>query len=90
MLYHNQYFYCCRSHSTLVKSLEWWMEWTATIVLMIGVTLTAWNIYPLNIYFSLIGNLGWLIVGYMWKKWSLIMIQLVVSALYIVGLIINT
>ena len=66
------------------------MEWTATIVLMIGVTLTAWNIYPLNIYFSLIGNLGWLIVGYMWKKWSLIMIQLVVSALYIVGLIINT
>jgi hypothetical protein len=73
-----------------VKSLEWWMEWTATFVLMIGVALTAWNIYPLNIYFSLAGNLGWLIVGYMWKKWSLIIIQLVVSALYIAGLIINT
>ncbi len=74
----------------MVKSFEWWMEWTATAILMIGVALTAWNIYPLNIYFSLAGNLGWLIVGYMWKKWSLIIIQLVVSALYIAGLIINT
>jgi len=67
----------------LVKSFEWWMEWTATAILMVGVALTAWNIYPLNIYFSLAGNFGWLIVGYMWRKWSLIIIQLVVSALYV-------
>lgn len=69
---------------------EWWTEWSATVILMIGVGLTAWNIYPMNIYFSLAGNIGWLIVGYMWKKWSLIIIQIVVSALYIAGLIINT
>ena len=74
----------------MVKSLELWIEWTATIILMIGVALTAWNIYPLNIYFSLIGNFGWLIIGYMWKKWSLIIIQFVISVLYIAGLIINT
>jgi hypothetical protein len=69
---------------------EWWIEWSATLILMIGVALTAWNVYPLNIYFSLAGNFGWLIVGYMWKKWSLIAIQYVVSGLYIAGLIINT
>ena len=69
---------------------EWWIEWSATLILMIGVALTAWNIYPLNIYFSLAGNFGWLVVGYMWKKWSLIVIQFVVSGLYIAGLIINT
>jgi hypothetical protein len=66
------------------------MEWTATAVLMVGVALTAWNIYPLNIYFSLAGNFGWFIVGYMWRKWSLIIIQLVVSALYVAGILINT
>jgi len=74
----------------LVKSFEWWMEWIATAILMVGVALTAWNIYPLNIYFSLIGNFAWLIVGYMWKKWSLIIIQFVVSALYVAGILINT
>jgi hypothetical protein len=66
------------------------MEWTATAVLMVGVALTAWNIYPLNIYFSLAGNFGWLIVGYMWRKWSLITIQLVVSIIYVAGILINT
>ena len=73
-----------------IYNTEWWVEWSATLILMIGVALTAWNIYPLNIYFSLAGNFGWLVVGYMWKKWSLIAIQYVVSGLYIAGLIINT
>jgi hypothetical protein len=73
-----------------IYNTEWWIEWSATLILMIGVALTAWNIYPLNIYFSLAGNFGWLVVGYMWKKWSLIVIQFVVSGLYIAGLIINT
>lgn len=73
-----------------IYNSEWWIEWSATLILMIGVALTAWNIYPLNIYFSLAGNFGWLVVGYMWKKWSLIVIQFVVSGLYIAGLIINT
>ena len=73
-----------------IYNTEWWIEWSATLILMIGVALTAWNIYPLNIYFSLAGNFGWLVVGYMWKKWSLIAIQYVVSGLYIAGLIINT
>ena len=73
-----------------IYNTEWWIEWLATLILMIGVALTAWNIYPLNIYFSLAGNFGWLVVGYMWKKWSLIAIQYVVSGLYIAGLIINT
>jgi len=73
-----------------VKSFEWWMEWVATAVLIAGVALTAWNIYPLNVYFSLAGNFGWLIVGYMWRKWSLITIQLVVSIIYVAGILINT
>ena len=61
-------------------------EWLATFVLVIGVYLTAVNHYPLNIYFSMIGNFMWMVLGFMWKKPSLITIQLVVTAIYIYGI----
>jgi hypothetical protein len=64
-------------------------EWLATIILIIGVAFTAVNIYPLNVYFSLLGNLMWLILGVLWKKNSLIVIQLVIVTIYIAGSIYN-
>jgi hypothetical protein len=71
---------------TLVnKSLEWWMEWGSTAILIVGVALTAYNIYPMNVWFSLAGNFGWFIVGWMWKKYSLMVIQIIISIIYIMG-----
>ncbi len=69
------------------KSTELWTEWISTAILIIGVGLTAWNIYPLNIYFSLVGNLGWFVVGWMWRKYSLLTIQVVVTIIYVAGLV---
>lgn len=66
---------------------EWWFEWTSTILLIIGVALTSFDIYPLNTYFSLLANIGWLVVAIIWKKWSLGIVQLVVSALYVAGIV---
>jgi hypothetical protein len=63
------------------------IEWLSTIVLLVGVALTAYNIYPLGIWISFIGNLGWLVIGYMWRKWSLITIQIIISTIYFSGLI---
>lgn len=68
------------------KTSEVILEWTATAVLLFGVYLTAYNIYPQNVYFSLAGNLLWLIVALHWKKPSIITVQVVVSALYVLGL----
>ncbi len=69
----------------MAKKIEFIIEWVSTVILMIGVWLTAINYYPLNIVFSLLGNFGWLIVAIIWRKWSLITIQLVVSLLYVIG-----
>jgi hypothetical protein len=69
---------------------EFLIEWSSTAILIVGVTLTAWNIYPLNVYFSLAGNIGWTTIGIMWRKWSLIVIQGVLSLIYIIGLLVNT
>ena len=70
-----------------LKSLEWWFEWGSTIILIIGVALVAYNVYPLGIWFSLAGNVGWLVVACMWRKYSLLTIQAVVAIIYISGLI---
>jgi hypothetical protein len=64
-----------------------WAEWISTAVLICGCILTAFNIYPLNIYLSLAGNFGWAIVAVEWRKWSLLVIQGVVSIIYIAGVV---
>jgi hypothetical protein len=68
------------------KSLEWYVEWISTGILIIGVTLTAYNIYPLNVYLSLAGNFGWFVIAVMWRKWSLGVVQIILSAIYLAGL----
>jgi hypothetical protein len=63
------------------------LEWTSTAVLLVGVYLTAVNIYPMNVYISLLGNFGWLVVAIIWRKWSLLTVQLVIVALYMYGML---
>lgn len=68
---------------------KWWtfIEWAATITLILGVALTSWNIYPANIYMSAVGNLLWLLMALHWKKWSLITIQVFIILLYAGGIV---
>lgn len=63
------------------------LEWSSTVVLLVGVYLTAVNIYPMNVYISLVGNFGWLLVAVIWRKWSLLTVQLVIVALYMYGML---
>lgn len=71
----------------MTKQVEFIIEWLSTTVLIIGVALTAWNVHPLNVYVSIIGNFGWLIVALMWRKWSIITVQVVVVMIYLFGMI---
>lgn len=63
------------------------LEWGITITLIIGVALTSFNIFPLNLWISMVGNIGWLYLGYVWRKWSLFVVQLVITAIYCIGLV---
>lgn len=62
-------------------------EWISTLILILGVYFTAINYYPLNVYISLLGNFGWLIVSIMWRKYSLITVQIVIVAVYVGGML---
>lgn len=69
----------------LNKNWVWWLEWISTAALIIGSGLTSFDVIPLNKWCSFAGNFGWLIVGIMWKKNSLIIISAVLTVIYIVG-----
>jgi hypothetical protein len=68
-------------------SKDFILEWGITVTLIVGVALTSFNIFPLNLWVSMIGNVGWLYLGYIWRKWSLFVVQLVITAIYIIGLL---
>ena len=62
------------------------IEWTATVFFLISVALTSLDIFPINLYVSLVTNLLWLWVGFIWRKWSLITVEAVVCVMYAVGI----
>lgn len=62
------------------------IEWSATVILIIAVALNSFNVYPLNVYASAAGNFLWLLMALHWNKKSLITIQIFISILYIMGM----
>ena len=45
------------------------------------------NIYPLYVYTTLVSSTGWLLLGVVWRKRSLVIIQLLMNVIYAAGLI---
>jgi hypothetical protein len=70
----------------LTKPWQFWFEWVSTALLISGVVLTSFNIYPLNLYVLLIGNIAWLLLAIIWKKSSLFTVQLIITLIYVVGI----
>ena len=70
-----------------VHRLDWYIKWFASIVLIFGAVTTAMNLYPYNMYFQWTGITGWLIVGIMWKDWSLIVVNIVGSTIMMIGIL---
>jgi hypothetical protein len=70
-----------------MKTWEKVIEWSATVCFLISVALTSFDIFPINLYVSLITNLLWLAVCIVWRKWSLIIVEAVVCVIYAAGIV---
>jgi len=71
----------------LKNKLAWYMKWASTTALICGMLLTALNVYPLNMYLSLSGVVGWLVVGFLWHDRSVIVLNTVGTTIYVGGII---
>ena len=67
---------------------EFILEWTSTFIILTGVLLTNLDMRPYHLIISLIGCIGWLILSILWKKYSLMLIQIILIIFYSVGIII--
>lgn len=63
------------------------MKWTGTILCLIGIGLTAYNIYPANIFLSLVGSVLWAWAGIYQRDVPLVIVEGVAVALYAIGVV---
>jgi hypothetical protein len=62
------------------------IRWSGTVLCLIGIALTSFNIYPLNLVFGLIGSFLWTVQGYLYRDNALLVVELVAVLMYLVGL----
>jgi hypothetical protein len=63
------------------------VKWIGTILCLIGIGLTAFNIYPSNVYYSITGSAIWAIVGLYQRDVPLFLVEAVAVAFYFIGII---
>jgi hypothetical protein len=61
------------------------IRWTGTVLCLIGIALTSLNVYPLNLFFGLVGSFLWTLQGYINKDYALLIVEAVAVIIYIVG-----
>ena len=68
--------------------LSWYIKWTASFIILIGMVLTSvGESEPYNLFFHLLGVLGWGVVGMLWHDRALIMLNGVLTTLLAMGLV---
>ena len=72
---------------TPTHTLDWYIKWVSSIILVGGVILTSNNIYPLNLMVHAIGMFGWFIVAIIWNDRALLVVNPVSLALLLNGLV---
>ena len=73
--------------TTPLHTKDWYLKWVASVVLLIGMILTAQNIYPINLFVNIMGLIGWLGVSIMWNDRALIIINAVGVSIYANGIV---
>ena len=66
---------------------SWYVKWTASVVMLIGMVLTAVEYTPINLFFHLFGVTGWFIVGWMWHDRALLTLNAVAMFIFTVGIV---
>ena len=67
--------------------LGWYIKWISSIILIVGMIFTANNVYPLNLFFHIIGLSGWLWVSIIWNDRALIVVNAVAVAIFANGIV---
>ena len=67
--------------------LSWYVKWVSSVIIMIGMILTAANVNPYNMIFHFFGVSGWLVVGMLWHDRALIFLNAAAMSIFLTGII---
>jgi len=62
-----------------------WIKWAGTVLCLVGIALTSFNFYPLNIALSLLGSVLWAAAGLVQRDAPLVLVESVAVFLYTSG-----
>ena len=60
---------------------------TCALPILIGIALTSFNVYPVNLVFGFAGSALWAAVGLTEEDWPLFIVEAVAVAMYAVGML---
>ena len=63
------------------------MKWAGTVLCLIGIALTSFNIYPANILFGMVGSGIWTLAGVLQNDAPLVLVEAVATVLYFFGVV---
>ena len=69
------------------KDKVWYIKWASSVTLMLGMVLTAQNVFPYNLYLHVLGIIGWMYVSIVWNDRALIVINSVALSIFFNGII---
>ena len=61
------------------------IKWSGTVLCLIGIALTSFNIYPLNLFFGLVGSALWTLAGFLQQDAPLVLVEAVAVIIYVMG-----
>jgi len=63
------------------------IKWSSSFILSAGLVLTAFNIYPFNLYIQILGVVGWMIVGLLTKDKPITFVNTVGFFILLLGIV---
>ena len=66
--------------------LSWYIKWLASFLILAAVVCRAIALPMLDLWFSVLGTVGWFTVGMLWHDRALILLNGVLTVILIIGL----
>ena len=63
------------------------VKWLSTIGIICSMLLTAYNIYPSNLFVAIPATIGWIWVSFVWNDKALIAMNSIALIIYTLGVI---
>ena len=74
--------------TTPKQTKDWYIKWTASVLLLIAMVLRATGDYPFtDMCLSLVGCAGWLVVAMLWKDRALIVLNSIAAFILMTGIL---